>query len=184
LEKIVLDDQRVHCRCRGTTRPRATGNGARNWSGAGSDAVAATVIVYSMRASVGERLHDLRQRWNASGHGDIDAVGASPFVGAGVDGLLVDDGVYAKAVLPVCGSPYDQLALAAADRDQAVDSLRPVCTGSCTDCANVPGAFTSTRRRSATFVDRRDRRSELPRGIDDAAEQALATARPTMERVR
>jgi hypothetical protein len=53
-------------------------------------------------------------------------------------------------------------------------ALRPVCIGSCTDLRGMmPGAFTSTRRRSVALIGPLPSIG-LPSAVDDAAEQALA----------
>ena len=53
--------------------------------------------------------------------------------------------------------------------------LRPVCIGSCTDWRGMmPGALTSTRRRSATSVSGPLPSIGSPSAIDDPAEQSLA----------
>ena len=53
-------------------------------------------------------------------------------------------------------------------------ALRPVCIGSCTDLRGMmPGALTSTRRRSVD-CDRALAVDRVAERVDDAAEQALA----------
>ena len=75
------------------------------------------------RAVFLQRVHELRDGGALLPDRDVDAVQLLRLVGAGVDGLLVDDRVddhRGLAGLPIAD---DQLALAAADRDQRVDRL-------------------------------------------------------------
>jgi hypothetical protein len=91
-----------------------------------------------------------------------------------VDRLLVQDGVDGDGGLAGLTVADDQLALAAADGIRASMAFRPVCIGSCTDLRGMmPGALTSTRRRSVV-LDRALAVDRLAERVDDAAEQALA----------
>src|ERR1700749_815629 len=86
----------------------------------------------------------------------------------------------ATAVLPVWRSPMISSRWPRPTGIRASMALRPGCTGSCTDFRGMmPGALTSTRRRSATFgtgpvgeralaVDR------LAQRVHDAAQEPLA----------
>src|SRR5262249_44172501 len=59
----------------------------------------------------------------------------------------------ATAVLPVWRSPMISSRWPRPTGISESIAFRPVCTGSCTDLRGMmPGAFTSTRRRSATFL--------------------------------
>ena len=89
--------------------------GARYWSGAGSSAPATTTIVCSIApyfSSVATVCADGRQLL-ADRDVDADEVAA----------LLVDDRVDRDGGLARLAVADDQLALAAADRDQGVDGL-------------------------------------------------------------
>ena len=79
---------------------------------------------YSHRAVFLERLHQLRHGGALLSDRDIDAVELLRFIGPGVDRLLVDDGVDDHRGLAGLAVADDQLALAAADRDQCVDRLQ------------------------------------------------------------
>src|SRR6185312_9253577 len=72
----------------------------------------------------GQRLGDLRHGRALLTDGDIDAIKLGLFVSAGVDAFLVDDGVDRHSGLAGLAVADDQLALAAADRDQGVDGLQ------------------------------------------------------------
>ena len=150
-------------------------NGARNCSGAGSDAVAATTMVYSSAPASVERLDDLRHGRALLADGDIDAIELGLLVGAGVDGLLVDDGVDGDGGLAGLAVADDQFALAAADRDQGVDGLqaglhRLMHRLARNDAGrlDVDAAAFGDVRSVALAVDR------IAQRIDHAAEQALA----------
>ena len=81
----------------------------------------------------------------------------------------------ATAVLPVWRSPMISSRWPRPIGIRVSMAFRPVCTGSCTDLRGMmPGAFTSTRRRSATLVDRALAVDRLAQRVDDAAQQALA----------
>src|SRR6185369_8183105 len=76
------------------------------------------------RAGIGQGLDDLRHGRALLADGDIDAIKLGLLIGAGVDGLLVDDGVDGDGGLAGLAVADDQFALAAADRDQSVDGFQ------------------------------------------------------------
>ena len=81
----------------------------------------------------------------------------------------------ATAVLPVWRSPMISSRWPRPIGTRASMILRPVCTGSCTDLRGMmPGALTSTRRRSATSVIGPLPSIGSPSGLTTPAEQALA----------
>ena len=124
LGQIVIDDQRVHAVVAEPFAHGAAGEGRQELQrrrlgrGGGDD----DGVV--QRAGVLERLDDLRHGRALLADGDIDAIELGLLVGAGVDGLLVDDGVDGDGGLAGLAVADDQLALAAADRDQRVDGLQ------------------------------------------------------------
>ena len=71
-----------------------------------------------------QRAHDLRHGGALLADGDIDAVELGALVGAGVDGLLVQDGVDGHGGFAGLAVADDQLPLATADGDQGVDGLQ------------------------------------------------------------
>src|SRR5476651_619041 len=75
------------------------------------------------RAVVLERLHDLGDRRALLANGHVNAVELLALVAALVDRLLVQEGVDGDGGLAGLAVADDQLALAAADRDQAVDRI-------------------------------------------------------------
>ena len=126
------------------------------------------------RAALFEDLHELRDGRALLADGDIDAIelfGVGPGL---VDGLLVQDGVENDRGLAGLAVADDQLALAAADRDQRVDGLearrhRLVHRAARDDAGRLHvDAAAFGRLDRALAVDR------IAERVDDAAKQALA----------
>ena len=84
--------------------------------------MAATTIVYSMRAGIFERLDDLRDGRALLADGDIDAIELLLLVAALVDRALIDDRVDGDGGLAGLAVADDQFALAAADRESGCRS--------------------------------------------------------------
>jgi hypothetical protein len=126
------------------------------------------------RAAVLERLDELRDAGALLPDRDVDAVELFGLVVARVDFFLIEDGVERDRGLAGLAVADDQLALAAADRDQAVDRLeaglhRLVYRAARDDARRLdldPGAFGALDR--ALAVDR------IAKRVDDPAQQALA----------
>ena len=113
--------------------------GARYWSGAEAEAVAATTMVYSIAPYSSSCLHDLHDRRGllADGHVDADHVLA----------LLVDDRVDRSRVLPVWRSPMMSSRWPRPIGIIESMALMPVCSGSLTGWRSMtPGALNSTGR--------------------------------------
>ena len=94
----------------------AAEKGARNCIGAGSEAVAATMMEYSS-APFSSSTFTNRNRGALLADGDIDAVELLRLVVALVERLLVEDRVEGDGGLAGLAIADDQLALAAADRN-------------------------------------------------------------------
>ena len=91
----------------------------------------------------------------------------------------------ATAVLPVWRSPMISSRWPRPIGIRVSMALRPVCTGSCTDLRGMmPGAFTSTRRRSATFLIAPLPSIGLPSGSTTRPSRPLPTGTSTMAPVR
>ncbi len=126
------------------------------------------------RALLFQRLDDLRHGRALLADGDVDAVELFLFVAGGVDALLVDDRVDRDGGLAGLAVADDQLALAAADRDQRVDRLeaglhRLVHRLARNDARGLhfdAAAFDTLKRTLA--VDR------IAEAIDHTAEQTLS----------
>ena len=174
LGQIVIDDQGVHAvvaeifahgaagERRQELQRRRIGRGGGDHDG-----------VFE-RAVLLQHLDDLRHGRALLADGDVDAIELGLLVAAGVDRLLVEDGVDRDGGLAGLAVADDQLALAAADRDQRIDRLeaglhRLVHRFARNDAGRLDvdaGALFGLDR--ALAVDR------LAERIDHAAEQALA----------
>ena len=149
--------------------------GARNCSGAGIGRRGGDDDGVVERAALLQRLDDLGDGRALLTDGDIDAEEFCFVVRAGVDLLLVQDGVDGHGGLAGLAVADDQLALAAADRHQGVDDLEAGLhrfvhrlAGDDAGRLDVDAAALGDVRDRALAVDRFAQR------IDHAAEQALA----------
>ncbi len=137
LGKVVVDDHGVHAVVAEELAHRGAGVGRevlqrrRLRSGCGNhDRVLHRAVLF-------ELADDLRHGRALLADGDVDAVELLALVGAGVDFLLVDEGVDRDGGLAGLAVADDQLALAAADGDERVDRLEaglhglaaPTCAG-------------------------------------------------------
>src|SRR5476651_1683794 len=126
------------------------------------------------RAVVLERLHDLGDRRALLADGHVYTIELLALVAALVDRLLVQEGVDGDGGLAGLAIANDQLALAAADRDQAVDRLeaglhRLVYRLARNDAGGLHFDEAALGRgERALAVDR------IAETVDHAAEQALA----------
>ena len=122
-----------------------------------------------------ERLDDLGDGGTLLADGHVDAEEFGLVVGAGVDLLLVQDGVDGDGGLAGLAIADDQFALAAADRHQGVDDLEPGLdrfmhrlAGDDARRLDVHAALLRDIDDGTLAVNR------LAQRIDDAAEQSLA----------
>ena len=149
--------------------------GARYCSGAGSDAVAATTIEYSIAPLLFEHLDELRDGRALLADGDVDAVellvlvGRAALIGFWLRMVSSDDGGLAGLAVA-----DDQLALAAADRDQRVDGLEAGLHRLVHRLARDDAGRLHVDAASARRVDRALAVDRVAERVDDAAEQALA----------
>ncbi len=123
LGQIVIDDDGVHAvvaeiLAHGAAGERRQELHRRRIGGGGGD----DDRVFQ-RALLFEHLHELRDGRALLPDRDIDAVELDLLVGRLVERLLVEDGVERDRGLAGLAVADDQLALAAADRDQRVDRL-------------------------------------------------------------
>ena len=175
LGEIVIDDQRVHAIVAEPFAHGAAGERRQELQRRGLGRGGGDDDGVFQRAGIGERLDDLRHGRTLLADGDIDAIELGLLVGAGVDGLLVDDGVDGDGGLAGLAVADDQFALAAADRDQGVDGLearlhRLMHRFARNDAGrlHVDAAALGDVGELALAVD------GIAQRIDDAAEQALA----------
>src|SRR3984893_12858118 len=173
LGEVVIDDDRVH-------------------------AVVAEILAHGAAGERRQELHRLRiggggghddrvveralllQHPDELGYGrallpdrDIDAIELDLLVAGGVEGFLVEEGIERDRGLAGLAVADDELALAAADRDQGVDRLeagrhRLVHGFAWDDAGRLHVHALAPAHDRALVVDR------IAERIDDAAEQALA----------
>src|ERR1700738_3362593 len=126
------------------------------------------------RALLFEHLDELRDRGALLADRDIDTIQLDLLVAGGVERLLIEDGVERDRGLAGLAVADDELALAAADRDQRVDRLeagrhRLVDRLARDDAGRLDvDALALGRLDRALAVDR------IAERVDHAAEQALA----------
>src|ERR1700730_14158607 len=174
LRQIVIDDDRVHAvvaeifahgaagERRDVLHRRRIGGGRRN-----DDRI-------FQRALLFQHLDELRNRRALLADRDVDAIQLDLLVAGGIERLLVQDGVERDRGLAGLAVADDQLALAAADRDQRIDRLQPgrhrlVDRLARNDAGRLDVDTLAFRRLDRSLaVDR------IAERIDHAAEQALA----------
>src|SRR5690606_34319264 len=175
LGQVVVDDQGVHAVVAEPLAHGAAGErgqelqrGRLGGRGGDHDGVL-------QRAALLERLDDLGHGRALLTDGDVDAVELGALVVRGVDRLLVQDGVDGDRRLADLTVANDQLALAAADRDQGVDRLQAGLhrlmhrlAGDDAGGLDVHATTLGGAGDRALAVDR------LAQRVDHAAQQALA----------
>src|SRR4051794_2757421 len=109
--------------------------------------------------------------------GDIDAIQLDLFVAGGVERLLVEDGVERDRGLAGLAVADDQLALAAADRDQRVDRLQAGRHRLVDRFARNDAGGLDVDAHALVGLDRALAVDRIAERIDHAAEQALADRR-------
>src|SRR5262249_20523817 len=105
---------------------------------------------------------------------DVDAVKLDLLVVAGVERLLVEDGVERDRGLAGLAVADDQLALAAADRNQCVDRLQAGGHGFVHGLARDDAGRLDVDAAALARLDRPSAVERIAERVDDAAEQALA----------
>src|SRR6202030_934425 len=110
-------------------------------------------------------------------HRDIDAVQLDLLVAGGVQRLLVQHGVERDRGLAGLAVADDQLALAAADRDQGVDRLQPGRHRLVHRLARDDAGRLDVDALALGRLDRALAVDGIAERVDDAAEQALAHRR-------
>ena len=123
LGQIVIDDHGVHAVVAEILAHGAAGEGRQELHRRGVGGGGGDDDRVFQRAVLLEHLHELGDGGALLADGDIDAVELLALVRALVDRLLVQDRVERDGGLAGLAVADDQLALAAADRDQRVDRL-------------------------------------------------------------
>ena len=174
LRQVVVDDHRVHAvvaevlahgaagERREVLHRRRIGGGRRD-----HDRVVE-------RALLLQHLHELRDGGALLPDRDVDAVELDLLVGLRVERLLVQDGVENDRRLAGLAVADDQLALAAADRDQRVDRLQARRHRLMHRLARNDAGRLHVDARALVGLDRALAVDRIAERIDHAAEQALA----------
>src|SRR5215213_3836468 len=126
------------------------------------------------RAVLFENLHELGNRGALLADGDIDAVELLALVVALVQRLLVEDRVEGDGGLAGLAVADDQLALAAADRDEGVDGLEARRHRLVNGLARNDAGSLHVHAAALGGHDRTLAVDGVAERVDDAAEQALA----------
>src|SRR6202171_4585011 len=126
------------------------------------------------RALLLQHLDELRDGRALLADRDIDAIQLDLLVAGGVDRLLVQDGVERDCGLAGLAVADDQLALAAADRDQRIDRLQPGRHRLVDRFARDDAGRPDVEAHPLVGLDRALAVNGITERIDDAAEQALA----------
>src|SRR6185437_11117425 len=172
--QIVIDDDGVHAIVAEIFAHGAAGEGREelHWRRVGCGCRDDDGIVE--RALLLEHLHELGDGRTLLPHRHVDTVKLDLPVVRGVERLLVEDGVERDRGLAGLAVADDQFALAAADRDERVDGLKPrrhrLVHRFARDDARRLDVHAGARFRldRALAVDR------VAERVNDAAEQALA----------
>ena len=126
------------------------------------------------RAILFERADDLGDGRALLADGDVDAVELLALVVAGVGVLLVDEGVDRDGGLAGLAVADDQLALAAADRDERVERLEAGLHRLVDRLARDDARRLDLDAAALVGDDRALAVDRVAERVDDAAEQALA----------
>src|SRR5579862_758393 len=174
LGQVVIDDDRVHAVvaeifAHGAAGKRRQELHRRRIGGGGGDDDGILE-----RAVLLQHLDELCDRRALLPHRDIDAIKLDLFVVRGVERLLVEDGVERDRGLARLPVADDQLALAAADRDQRVDRFEPGRHRLVDRFARNDARRLDVDAGARVGLDRTLAINRIAERIDDAAEQALA----------
>src|SRR5258705_972254 len=174
LRQIVIDDDRVHAvvaeifahgaageRCDVLHR-RRIGCGRRN-----DDRIFERALLFQHLDELGNRGALLADR-------DVNAIQLDLLVAGGVERLLVEDGVERDRGLAGLAVADDQLALAAADRDQRIDGLEAGRHRLVNRLARNDAGRLDVDALAFRGLDRALAVDRIAERIDHAAEQALA----------
>ena len=174
LREIVIDDQRMHAVVPEILAHGAAGIGGKELQRRALRGGRSDHDRILHRTGVFQDLHHLGDRGALLADRDVDAVELLALVVALVDRLLVDEGIDGDRGLAGLAVTDDQLALAAPDRDQAVDRLE---TGLHRLVHGLPRDDAGSLHLDQLALGRLDRPLAVERiaeRVDHAAEQPLA----------
>src|SRR4029450_441166 len=174
LGQVVIDDDRVHAVVAEKFAHGAGGEGSdvlhrRRIRSGGSDDDRVL-----QRALLFQHLDELRDGGALLADRDIDAVQLDLLVAGRIERLLVQDGVERDRSLAGLAVADDQLALAAADRDQRVDGLQARRHRLMHRLARNDAGRLDVDTHALVGLDRTLAVDRVAQRVDDAAEQALA----------
>src|SRR6202042_459227 len=124
-----------------------------------------------------EHLHELRDGRALLPDCDVDAIELDVLVRLGVQRLLIEDGIERDRSLAGLTVADDQLALAAADRDQRVDGLETRRHRLADRFARNDAGRLDVDAHALVGLDRALAVDRIAERVDDAAEQTLAYRR-------
>src|SRR6266513_5834314 len=177
LGQIVIDDDRVHAVVAEIFAHGAAGerrdvlHRRRIRRGGGDD------NGIFQRALLFQHLDELRNGRTLLANRDVDAIQLDLLVAGGVERLLVQNGVERDRGLAGLAVSDDQLALAAADRDQRVDRLQPGRHRLVDRLARNDAGRLDVDAHPLLGLDRALAVDRIAERIDHAAEQTLADRR-------
>ena len=174
LGKIVVDDHGVHAVVAEIFAHRAAGVGREELQRGGLRRGRGDDDRIFHRAILFERADDLRDGRALLADRDVDAVELLALVVAGVDVLLVDEGVDRDGGLAGLAVADDQLALAAADGDERVERLEAGLHRLVHRLARDDARRLDFDAAALVGLDRALAVDRIAEPVDDAAEQALA----------
>src|SRR6202521_4014657 len=172
--KIVIDDDGMHAvvaeifahgaagERRDVLHRRRIGGGGRD-----DDRIFQCALLF-------QHLDELRNRRALLADRDVNAIQLDLLVAGGVERLLVQDGVERDRGLAGLAVADDQLALAAADRDQRIDRLEAGCHRLVDRLARNDAGRLDVDPLALRRLDRALAVDRIAERIDHAAEQALA----------
>ena len=174
LRQIVIDDDRVHAVVAEIFAHGATGERRQilhrcrvGRRGGDDDRIIERALLF-------EHLDELRHGRALLPDRDIDAVELNLLVRLRVERLLIKDGVERDRGLAGLAVADDQLALAAADRDQRVDRLQAGRHRFVHRLARDDAGCLHVDARAFVGLDRAFAVDRVAKRVDHAAEQALA----------
>ena len=174
LGEVVIDHQGMHAVVAEEFAHRAAGEGREELHRRGVRRGGGDDDRIFERALLFEHLGELGDRRALLADGDIDAIELDLFVARLIQRLLIEDGVERDRGLAGLAVADDELALAAADRDQGVDRLEAGRHRLVHGFARNDAGRLDVDAGALGGVDRAFAVDRIAERVDDAAEQLLA----------